>query len=232
MSITLSRFLRPDTMAVNFPSVWDLPEVDEDLLNKDLADAERFGVAHQPIHDERGDDDHCDEPIDDDGQLDDGRLDGAGHHCDEPAETSVHTVWGRIRAGNPPNYKEVKDVLEMIPDKVAIAAIDAGGYSGHVKHEDIMRRMMAMPHVYGIIRVMRKLRGDHTLWCFFKEDGSSRTLRTGKPEGFLGLRDLIFDAPCRGSNHPDGYMSNHSFLSCADLGKGRPNFVDFVVSML
>jgi hypothetical protein len=119
-----------------------------------------------------------------------------------------------------------------MPDKVAIATIDmAAGYCGSRKHEQVMTMMACMPEVHGVIRVMRKLKGDHALWCFFKADGTSRVLRTGRPEGFLRVAGSIFDAPSRGSYHPDGYMSNHSFLSCMTLGKGRPNFVDFVAQL-
>lgn len=242
--------------SLNYPSIWDLPEVDEDLLNKDLADAERFsaersgadadmsdGEDEQPdgdqsdgeqLEDEQPEDDQADgEQLEDDqadgDQLEDEQPDGQQHG---DFETSAHTVWGRIRAGNPPTFKEVKDILEKIPDKVTMACIDGMGYSGHQKHEDIMGQLLGMQDVHGIVRVMRKAKGDHTLWCFFKADGSSRVLRSGKPEGFLEIEGSIFDALPRGKNHPAGYMSTHCFLSCAELGKGRPNFVDFVESML
>jgi hypothetical protein len=185
-------------MPARIPSIWDLPEVDEAVLEKDLAEVDV--EVEQPESD--------------------------------PIETSAHTVWGRIQAGNSPTFKEVRDILEKIPDKVTTAAIDADGYSGHAKHEDIMGQLLAMPDVHGIVRVMRRMKGDHTIWCFFKGDGTSRVLRTGKPEGFLGIDESIFDAPCRGKDHPDGYMSNHCFLACVVLGKGRPNFVDFVESLL
>jgi hypothetical protein len=240
-----------------FPSIWDLPEVDEDLLNKDLADADRFDAEHpdaemsdsdseQPDpEDPDAEDPDAEDPDAEDPdaeqldpeQLDPEELDAeqpdAEPVADGPLETDPHTVWGRLRVGNGPTFKEVKDILEKVPDKVAIAAIDAAdGYSGLARHEDIMGQLLAMPDVQGIVRVMRKLKGDHTLWCFFKGDGTSRVLRTGRPDGFLAVQGPIFDAPCRGSNHPDGYMSNHGFLSCAELGKGRPNFVDYVEALL
>jgi Pentapeptide repeats (8 copies) len=242
--------------AVSFPSIWDLPEVDEDLLNRDLADADRFDAAHpdadmsdadlsdaedpdsEPAAEdadlsdaedpEQPDADLSDADLSDadlsDAEDPDAEQPAADPAADQPLETSAHTVWGRLRVGNGPTYKEVKDILERVSDKVAIAAIDAAdGYSGLAKHEDIMGQLLEMPDVHGIVRVMRKLKGDHALWCFFKADGSSRVLRTGRPDGFLAVQEPIFDAPCRGSNHPAGYMSNHCF---------RPNFVDYVEALL
>jgi hypothetical protein len=205
--------------APRIPSIWDLPEVDEELLQRDLAEQ---SAAEES--DAEG-------PVESDAEGPE-----SGMVFEQPAlgpiDTSVHTVWGRIRAGNGPTFQEVKDVLEKIPDKVTIASIDPSGYSGHAKHEDVMGQLLEMPDVCGIVRVMRRLKGDHTLWCFFKADGAFRVLRTGRPEGFLGIDEPIFDTPCRGSNHPAGYMSNHGFLTCMELGKGRPNFVDYVESLL
>lgn len=240
----LSCFKISDTMAA--PSIWDLPEVDEDLLNRDLAAAERYS-AESGADADMSDADDCDQAEDEhpNGEQPGGEQPGDEQPGDEQPgdeqpygeqpvefETSAHTVWGRIRAGNPPTFKEVKDILEKIPEKVTMACIDGTGYSGQRKHEDIMVQLLGMQDVHGIVRVMRKAKGDHTLWCFFKADGSSRVLRSGKPEGFLEIEGSIFDAMPRGKNHPAGYMSTHCFLSCAELGKGRPNFVDFVESML
>lgn len=233
--------------APRIPSIWDLPEVDEELLQRDLAeqsaaedsDDESDGAPEDP--DSAAEDPDSAEEDPDTGMVFEQpepifEQPGPDPVAEQPAlapiETSVHTVWGRMRAGNGPTFREVKDVLEKIPDKVTIAAIDGEGYSGHAKHEDVMGQLLEMPDVCGIVRVMRRLKGDHTLWCFFKADGTFRVLRTGRPEGFLGIAEPIFEAPCRGKDHPDGYMSNHCFLACSELGKGRPNFVDYVESLL
>lgn len=123
--------------------------------------------------------------------------------------------------------------MQKMPTKVTIAAIDRdGGYVGHKRHEDVMGKLLEMEDVRGVVRVMRKTKGDHTLWCFFGDGSKMRVLRTGKPEGFLDVEGSIFDAPTRGKSHPSGYMSTHCFLTCPELGKGRPNFVDLVESVL
>lgn len=219
--------------APRIPSIWDLPEVDEELLQRDLAEqsAAEESDAEDPAESDAEDPAESDAEDPDSGMVFE-QPEVLEQPALDPIETSVHTVWGRIRAGNGPTFREVKDILEKIPDKVTIAAIDPSGYSGHAKHEDVMGQLLEMPDVCGIVRVMRRLKGDHTLWCFFKEDGTSRVLRTGRPEGFLGVQEPIFDAPCRGKDHPAGYMSNHCFLACAELGKGRPNFVDYVEALL
>ena len=127
------------------------------------------------------------------------------------------------------SYDAVLTVVKKCADVLLVAHVAEGGeYIGDPKHQADMCALVSRAEVSGVIRIMRRMPGEHAIWCFFGP-GRSCALRAPKPRMLIDTPGSIFDATSRGKTHPIGALSINAFLSCSKPGNVRPNLVDYAL---
>lgn len=155
-----------------------------------------------------------------------------GYESETPSssEPNASDIWRKLLKGLSPTFKDAIWVLERSTELASFSCMPGVKMS---KHSETMSVLMKRPEVHGVIRVMRKTKGDHALWCIFGEDGTGVTLRVGTPEVLFKTEGSLLNAETRNKDHPDGALGYTSFLSCKNLSKSkRLNIIDMVEMLL
>jgi len=105
-------------------------------------------------------------------------------------------------------------------------------YAGDVRHRGTVGDVLQLPGVTGVARVMRKLPGEHALWCVFGATGQYRALRASNARALLAGGPDLLTVPARGKAHPLGALGASCFLTCDTLGGKRFNFIDVVEKLM
>ncbi len=130
-------------------------------------------------------------------------------------------------------YEDVVAVLSLVPEAVGICHQQKGRpYAGDERHRASLAKLLKRDEVYSVVRVMRRLHGEHPIWCLFRADGGHRAVRPVRPgtvETLLAIETSLFAPFVKGEPRR---MSESAFLSCTDTGNRRPNLVDYVEGLL
>ena len=156
----------------------------------------------------------------------------ADHAAALPALTALadpSAVWGRIQLDVPVTYEDCRDILLMNESHASISFMHKGGeYVGGKVHEAGIRQLTERPEVLGVIRVMRKVKGEHAIWCLFNVDGANRAVRCKNVDALLSTTVSLFTAPPRRNDDAAGMLGDNSYLSSKVRNGKRANFIDVV----
>jgi len=147
----------------------------------------------------------------------------------KPVQTLKKPVQPVSDAAQKTSYDAVLAVVAKCSDVLLVAHVaESGEYGGDPKHQADMCALVSRPEVSGVIRIMRRMPGEHAIWCFFGS-GRSCALRAPKPRMLIDTPGSIFEAAARGKTHALGALSINAFLACTKPGNVRPNFVDYAL---